>query len=834
MGLLTNVCRSAVIAVCLLVYRLSAVAFPADAPPEYARLVHTRLEISFDYPQHLVHGKAWITLQAALPRQDSLVLDAKSMEVTAVTLQKGKESLPLPYKSTGTQLLIELDKPYGKDEQYTVHVAYTARPDALSGSVAGPVQTTKGIYFIPAGSDNEGPLFQVWTQGETSGASSWFPTIDKPDQRSTSEISITVPAKYRSLSNGVLKGQQEQPNGTRTDTWSMTSPHAPYLFMLAVGKFEVVHDTWNGLPVDYYMEPEYSAYAKQIFGDTPKMLSFFTEKLGYKYPWPGYAQIVVKDYFSGGMENTTATLFGDLLRRNPRALLGDEDAKWVIPHELFHQWFGDLVTCEEWSQLALNESFANFGEVLWGEYAYSKDEAHHHSYESMLKYFQQHKEGNDHPLIYKTYKDETELFDAVTYEKGGNILSMLRDLVGEDKFFTALRSYLSENAFKAVDAEDLRTAFEKASGSDLKWFWDQWFYRDGFPVLDISYDYNDAEGTVAVKIDQQQKGDIFILPLKVDLYTNGKRTTQDIKVDNRTQVFTLAYPDKNTRPQLVNVDAGKHLICKKTDRKPLETFIYQYKYAGNYLDRREALKACIQAQDTSAIARAFLRTGLHDVNDRLRKITVQYTDLENADTRKAYVTIIDSLARYDTEPLVRQAAVKSLRSLKDPAYKALFVQSLKDSCYNVVASALIGLNQLDKKLAAQQMTPFLEDNEMASTILDIYLDNEDAKDNQTFLSIVSRQRDRQKQDFLVKYLRYLSTLNDVDAIDYGLKQFQQIAASINDQLMDKKGMLGNLELLAGFKMDLLKKTAGKKERSSLEKQVASIQQTIHDFSLNMD
>ncbi|GAA0555839.1 M1 family metallopeptidase [Chitinophaga japonensis] len=819
---------------CILAYQLAFGAPRGDTLPQVAQLVHTRLDISFDYPHHLVLGKAWITLQPTQEQQDSLILDAKSMQVATVALQRDTGKQLLPFSYDGWQLRIKLDKRYSYRKAYTVYVEYTAMPDSLKTTAAGPVQTNKGIYFVSAGKDSTGQLYQVWTQGETSGASSWFPTIDQPDQRSTSEISITMPAPYISLSNGVLSSRQQHPDGSHTETWIMSDPHAPYLFMLAVGKFEKYHDSWNGMAVDYYMEPGYIAYAKEIFGRTPQMIGYFSEKIGYRFPWPKYAQIVVKDYFSGGMENTSATLFGDLLRRKPRALIGDEEAKWIIPHELFHQWFGDLVTCEQWSQLALNESFANFGEVLWGEYAYGKDAAHHHAYEAMLKYFQQCREGKDHPLIYNDYREESQLFDAVTYEKGGCILGMLRALVGEKAFFGALSNYLKVNAFKAVNANDLRTAFENETGRDLKWFWDQWFYRKGYPVLDISYRYNDLESSVAVTIRQEQEEDIFILPLKIDIYTGGETATQEIIVNRRLQTFIIPYPNKHARPLLVNVDADKQLICKKTDRKSLEAFIYQYRRGRNYLDRREALKACLLAQDTSARARAFLYTGLKDANDGLRKLVIQFMNIDNAAIRNTYAATIDSLARYDTEALVRQAAIKKLRSLNDPAYTNLFIRSLQDSSYNVVASSLIALNRLDRQLATRHMTPFLEDNEMASTILDIYLSNEDPKDNRSFLEIIARQNERQQQGYLVKYLRYLATLNDADTIAAGLEEFQRIVMGIDARFMDQPGMLGNLELLAEFKLDLIKKTASKSVRSSLEKQVASIRSAINHLSANMN
>jgi aminopeptidase N len=771
-----------------------------DPPPSSDRLVHTRLALSFDYARRLVKGKAWITIDPQAPISDSLVLDARCMEFLRVQMCLPDKAVTLPYTQKGRKIHIGLDRPKVRGEKYTVYLEYVAGPGRQENAGAAReqssgVQESRGIYFVRAGEDASGPLYQVWTQGETTGSSAWFPTIDMPDQRSTAEIGLTVPAKYESLSNGVLSKRQTHANGTRTDTWIMDSPHAPYLFMLAIGKFTICHDRWNNIPVDYYMEPSYSSQARSIFHNTPQMMDFFSEKLGYRFPWPKYAQIVVKDYFSGGMENTTATLFGSLLRRKPRSFIGDVEAKWVIPHELFHQWFGDLVTCNSWSRLALNESLASFGEILWGEYAYGRDVADDHAYEDMLKYLEQSKEGPDHPLIYSAYDHEASLFDAITYEKGACILNMLRDLVGEETFFRSLRTYLSDNAFGRVTETDLRKSFEKASGLDLAWFWDQWFYQKGYPVLDISYLYDDEKAIVTVQIDQRQGGLVYRMPLQIDVYGGNRPERHSIVADQRSQAFSLPYPDGHTRPLLINVDAGKKLLCRKTDHKPLEASLLQYRYAPGYYNRREALMACLLAQDTSDAARLFLRTGLQDSCAALRKWVADNINLGNTVTRSCYEPVMDSLARHDQDPLVRQAAVKKLRSLNDKKYIPLLILSLQDSSYDVVASSLIGLNRLDKALAAPYVRGFAGDDDMSSTLLKIFISNRDTNDNNTFLRIIERQDARFKQAYLEKYLNYLAALEDTSVIADGLKQFRLIVADIDPQFLDRAEIEQSLEML---------------------------------------
>ena len=233
----------------------------------------------------------------------------------------------------------------------------------------------KGMYFInPRGEEKDKPT-QIWTQGETESSSAWFPTIDKTNQRCTQELTVTVENKYVTLSNGKLMSQKKNTDGTRTDYWKMDLPHAPYLFFLGVGEYAVVKDKWRDKEVNYYVEKEYAPVAKKIFGNTPEMMTFFSKITGVDYPWVKYSQITGRDYVAGAMENTTATIHQESAQQDARELVDGNSWEGTIAHELFHQWFGDYVTTESWSNLTLNESFADYSQTLWDEYKYGKDEA---------------------------------------------------------------------------------------------------------------------------------------------------------------------------------------------------------------------------------------------------------------------------------------------------------------------------------------------------------------------------------------------------------------------------------------------------------------------------
>ncbi len=362
----------------LLIYRA--------AFPHINDLVHTKLDVRFDYTKSYMYGKAWITLKPHFYPTDSLTLDAQGMEIKEVALFKGGQTLPLKYNYDGSTLFIHLDKTYRNSENYSVYINYTARPNELKTQGSAAITDAKGLYFInPLGADKDKPT-QIWTQGETESNSAWFPTIDKPDQKSTEEISMTVPSKYVTLSNGKLVSQVKNTDGTRTDNWKMDLPHSPYLFFMGVGDYAIVHDTYKGKDVNYYVEPDYAPVARRIFGLTPEMMGFYSRILGVEYPWVKYSQMTARDYVSGAMENTTATLHTDALQQDARQLTDGNKYEEYVAHELFHQWFGDLVTTESWSNLTVNESFANFSETIWAEYKHGKDAGDATNFHDIEKY----------------------------------------------------------------------------------------------------------------------------------------------------------------------------------------------------------------------------------------------------------------------------------------------------------------------------------------------------------------------------------------------------------------------------------------------------------------
>lgn len=623
-------------------------------------IIHTRLDLRFDWDSSFVMGRAYIQAKPWFYPSDSLILSAKGFRIEQVALVQKDELIPLKYTYDRKKLKVRLDKTYTRDQKYTVYVQYVAMPNRLKVGEDIGSSGDRGFYFInPDGKEKDMPR-QFWTQGETECNSAWFPTIDGPQEKMTQEISMTVPAGMVTLSNGILDFSSDNGDGTRTDTWRQEKPHSTYLTMIAGGDFKVVKDKWRDKEVSYYMEPEFAPNARLIFGKTPQMMEFFSSLTGVDYPWEKYSQIVVRNFLGGAMENTTATVFFDRMNMTKEQYL-DETYEDIISHELFHHWFGDLVTAESWANLPLNESFATYGEYLWNEHKYGRDYADLFGWKDLQAYLSSAK-GRDANVIRYDYADREQMFDAVSYQKGGRILHMLRNVVGDEAFFKSLHLYLTRNAYKTAEIGDLRRAFEEVTGEDLNWFFNQWFLAAGHPVLKIDSRYDQTSRQVIVSIAQQQdlsKTPLYRLPIAVDIYQGGKIERKKIIVSRQEQSFSFP---AGAEPDLINVDADKYLLAEKKESKPVSQYVFQYSHSPLYLDRLEALQGLQQAPADKA-AHGVMIAALDDKNWDLRLRAVDFISKLSEEERAQVYPKIRVMALEDPRSYVRAAALTCLRKL---------------------------------------------------------------------------------------------------------------------------------------------------------------------------
>jgi len=775
-------------------------------------LLHTKLDVTPDFGKSYLYGKAWLTLKPHFYPTDSLNLDAKGMEFKKIALIKNGKEVPLKYTYDDWNLRIQLDKTYKSNESYVVHIEYIAKPDEFEAKYSqGAMLGIKGMYFInPRGEEKDKPT-QIWTQGETESSSAWFPTIDKTNQRCTQELTVTVENKYVTLSNGKLMSQKKNTDGTRSDYWKMDLPHAPYLFFLGVGEYAVVKDKWRDKEVNYYVEKEYAPVAKKIFGNTPEMMTFFSKITGVDYPWVKYSQITGRDYVAGAMENTTATIHQESAQQDARELADGNSWEGTIAHELFHQWFGDYVTTESWSNLTLNESFADYSQTLWDEYKYGKDAGDAENFQGMQGYLGN--PGSDKKdLVRFHYQHREDMFDAVSYQKGGRVLHMLRNFVGDSAFFKSLNNYLTTNKFKSAEAHQLRLAFEEVSGRDLNWFFNQWYFGSGHPSVEIDYQYDDPAGKVIVIVKQTQKtGKLFKLPIAIDIYNGTQKVRHNVWIKNAADTFSFSY---TKRPDLINVDGDKVMLWVKKDNKTLENFIHQYTYAGNYVDRREAIDfASKKLDDPKAVE--LIKTALTDRYHGLRSFAISKADLRKETVRDGYESVLNELAQKDRYATVRAAAITKLGEYKKADYIALFKTAVNDSSYSVAGNALVALGKVDQALAtalAKQLSEKPAKGNLQEAIMNEIVKSGDENMAEKIIGGFAKMpMSQEKFQALGPLSSYLSAIRSIDKIRWGVEEIVKFRDGIPEGFRNQTDPYINGMILKGL---LAKKEKEAKENSS--------------------
>ena len=746
-------------------------------------LIHTKLAVQFNWEKAYMYGKAEITLVPHFYTQNELVLDARGMDLHKVQLMSITEDLPsftdLVYAYKNDKITINLPTPFSKEDTLQIFIDYTSKPNELKEGGSSAITSDKGLYFINEKGEEKDKPMQIWTQGETQSNSAWFPTIDSPNQKSTEEIAITVNEKYKTLSNGILSHSELNGDGTRTDFWEQNMKHAPYLFMMTVGDFEVVKDKWRDIEVNYYVEKEYAPYTQEIFGLTPEMLEFFSTKLGVDYPWQKYSQVIVRDYVSGAMENTSAVIFGEFTHQTSRELIDGSAGEDVISHELFHHWFGDLVTCESWSNLPLNESFATYGEFLWREHKYGNDKAAEGLQADLSSYLNGVSHGNFKDMVRFDFKKREDMFDSHTYQKGGRILHMLRNYIGDDAFFASLKLYLETNQYTDVEMHQLRLACEKVTGEDLNWFFNQWFFAKGHPELNINYTYNDSLKTQTVTVEQMQKLNIaplYYLPVNIDIYVGGKVETHKVIIDKLNNEFTFNVASK---PNLVNFDSDKMLLCEKVDNhKTIEEWAFMYNNAPRYMDRYEAIQKLAKSEE--AIALKTMITALNDNYPYLRRGAIRKIKKTVKNNKEEVKTILLDLAKNDKDSKVRGDALSALATnfKDDETVKSTLVSGTSEDSYYVIASSLEGLSEVSYADAMKFAKSFEDEknNDIQSSVSSIYANHGSKEQNIYFKEKIKSTKGYGKYSLVSNYAKYLKKQDD-ETVKSSLQTLKDVATN---------------------------------------------------------
>ena len=516
------------------------------------------IRASFDRGAKKVFGDTTVSLKPLKADFRVVELDAVEMKFESVKLDPS--GIDLAYKTTPGKVIITLDKAYGPGDLIAIRFKYTAIPK-------------KGVYFRDAEVADKKPVHssQIWSQGEAEEARYWFPSFDFPSDKASSEEYITAEKGETVIGNGEFLGKEENGNGTVTWHYNMSIPHSTYLVSFVIGEYSRVDDKYNEIPLAYYVYPGKESTARKAFGDTGKMIKAYEELTGVAFPYNKYDQTVVSQFQFGGMENITATTMNDQEIFFADFEFGKNVVVDLVSHELAHSWFGDLVTCRNWAELWLNESFATYMEAAYREKAYGRD-----SYIRKLQTDRETFMTDDavnkkrHGLFNQRAGNVEALFDnsAITYNKGGVVLHMLREQIGAAAFWKAINVYLNQHKFGSVESGDLKKAMEEASGQDLTWFFDQWVYGIGAPRLVVGQIYNPRSKTLKLTVTQTQKSEANVptaFRLPMDLMADGV-AAKPIMITKRIETFTIPVA---SRPKVLTLDPDEKVMLKTVKVTPV-------------------------------------------------------------------------------------------------------------------------------------------------------------------------------------------------------------------------------------------------------------------------
>ncbi|MFO0594113.1 MAG: M1 family aminopeptidase [Myxococcaceae bacterium] len=595
---------------------------------------HLALDLDLDFPGRAVTGKAFHHL-FAVRTVKQVTFDAVDLDVRKVEVD-GKEA---DFDSSGgRQLHVHLPRAAKAGTRFVVKVDYRAKPQ-------------RGLYFI--GQD------QVWTQGQDIDSRHYFPCLDTPAQKSSSEVRATFPKDLTSLSNGALL-EDKVKGARRTMHWRLDAPHSPYLVTLVVGRFEVHEAKAGQTTIRTLFPPGRKDDALRCTARTPKMVAMFERLTGRPYPWGDYAQVFVSEFIFGGMENTSATTLTDSVLHDARAH-ADYSAEFLIAHELAHQWFGDLLTCRDWPHGWLNEGFATYSEVLWKEESEGVDEADHTRKEDLDSYLSEVADRYARPIVARKFDAPIDLFDRHLYEKGGLVLHELRKRLGDEDFFAAIREYVEDHAGGNVETVDLARAIELTTGRNVDRFFDEYVFRAGHPQLKVDLSYDAASKKLKVVVKQTQEGDPRALTLPVDVVVGDKTTSHQLELDQKEHTFFLSAARE---PSQVLVDAHRDLLATLEVDKPMGWWRHEVQSAAVARARTEAAAAL--TKDPAHATVAALGKALKAESTFWAARAACARALATIRTPEAKQTLIDALGK-TKHPKARRAVASALGSFREDA-----------------------------------------------------------------------------------------------------------------------------------------------------------------------
>ncbi len=685
-------------------------ARPQYGPDKLVAVEEIDLHLTPDLAHERLDGIATITVRTFDEPVSRLTLDAVDLAISRV---EGAAR----FSTREGRLEIEFEPAIETGRQATFSIHYRT------------VEPRHGLFFVKPSAAHPEQMLHAWTQSQDEYARYWFPCLDYPHEKQRTTTTIVVPKGTFALGNGELVDRKDE-GDTTIFRYRQEIPHSTYLVTMVAGPFvEVAQGTAgrNAVPVFYYVLPGREAEGERSFAKTPSMIDCFEERIGTPYPYARYSQIAVSDFIFGGMENTSATTQTDRTLHDETAHL-DFSSDPLVAHELAHQWFGNLLTCRDWSHAWLNEGFATFMEAVWREEDLGHDEYLYDIFECLSLYLREDAERYTRPIVCNTFIDPIEIFDRHLYQKGAAVLHMLRGELGDARFWRSVARYVHDNAQRSVETIDFIRAIEHATGRNLRGFFNQWVFREGHPQIEVRIDWDAPRSVAIVTIDQKQSIDAQHPAYQFDVDIALAPAADPLLQERRVRAHveraheTISVP-LDFEPRLVRFDPGAYLLADVTYAFGADLAAAALRGDPNVIGRiraarelaknggrtaREALAAAFEresfwgvlAETARAIgatrapwARTMLIGALsHQHPKVVRAAAEALGNFRDGEVAQALV----ALARRHPSYFVRAAAFTALGKTRDAGARDVLASAARERTWNgvVEAGALRGLAEL--------------------------------------------------------------------------------------------------------------------------------------------
>lgn len=720
---------------------------PKYAPDREVDILHVAIDVTPDFDKRTIASRISIRFTPIARPLDELRLDAIDLDVSSVD----STAEIAGYQNTDRKLVITFKEPVAPGTVTTATIQYSAEPQ-------------RGLYFRTPEMGYKKEDTHIWTIGETHQAPHWFPNYDYPNEKFTSEITARVPGDMVVISNGRRISETiDADTGLKAVRWLQDTPHVNYLIALAAGYFKKIEDDYRGIPLTFYTPASRIDLAHNSFRDTKDAMGFFEKEIGVPYPWNKYAQVVVDDPSFGGMENTNMTILTDSTLFTS-ATENIRSSQGLVAHELAHQWFGDLVTCKDWSHLWLNEGFATYYEHLYDGHKNGRDSLLYKLFHDARRITSSRDEPR--PIVFRKYERAGEQFGMRAYTKGGWVLHMLRTQLGEELYRKCIKTYTERHAYGVAVTEDLNRVIEELSGRSFDPFFDQWVFHGGYPKIDVGYAWSETDKRAKITVSQTQeisdKVLLFRFPTKVRFIIGSKAVDREIEITKQKEDFSFPLPKA---PRIVRFDPELGVLAEVKFNKPTAMIHAQLENEKDVVGRLLAIQALRNKRDGKTVAR--LKKTLS--NDPFYGVRIEAARaLSQIRTDEAFKALLDCAKQDDAR--VRQRVVADIAGFYREESLAHIKQTLKKEANpDVLSQPIAGLGRYPDEESTALILKYLDSHSYQNTLAG------------AAISAIRRRDDSALSKHLIKTLREREKEFTANGFGWGLQALAYINRSKDDK-----------------------------------------------------